>query len=321
MPSPDSARLALVVALGLVLAGCVGSSPAPQAGEGEPGIDEDQPPGRDSPGENENSADRPSNRTSDEPYRPGWPPKDEALIRPGTTVNGGVCTSNYVFRSPDNRTLYLASAAHCFDEESSANPVEVGEEVAIAGGEASGILVYNSQAEMREDGENHGVEMEYWNDLGLIEIPDEFRDQVHPAVLHFGGPTGLAAPASQGDEVVNFGNSTFRDGARPLDPRRGIVEEEHDWWTEYYPVPTSGVFGDSGSPVMTRDGEAIGLLSGIQLLHGTNGAGDLDDMLGYLHEQTNITVELATWHEFSPELLDTDAGASGGASDGSIAGR
>jgi hypothetical protein len=68
-----------------------------------------------------------------------WPAIGEAVIRPGVPVSSdtGSCTSNFVYRSPDNETLYLGLAAHCLEGREN-------ETVRIAGGAAEGIIAYNS---------------------------------------------------------------------------------------------------------------------------------------------------------------------------------
>lgn len=227
------------------------------------------------------------------PLDPGWPPVEDATVRPGVKIAGG-CTSNFVFSSPDNRTLYLGTAGHCVAD------VGEGDSVPIRGGEVEGTLAFASS----EDG----------LDFALVELPDDARGTVHPSVLELGGPSGLAETVQQGERVFVFGNSPYRDPtpADELDAREGYAVEGTDRTTEYHLYnPTIG--GDSGSPVLTVDGRALAS-------HATTGVDapveEGDDYpcvgcsTGYnvafgleRAQEEGLPVELKTWPlEASPEL-------------------
>lgn len=192
-------------------------------------------------------------------YQGGWASLEEAVIRPGVQVytpmgeGAAACTSNFLFRSPDNRTLYLGVAAHCFGEDPS-QAVPVGTVVHVGEIERAGTVAYN--------GWKHDDSAR--NDFGLVELRSDalVRSKVNPAVLYFGGPTGLM-PASQvtpGTHVLVYGHSPQRAPEDPDNPREGYVLEHSDGRTTVV-TDHPGIKGDSGSGLMTLDGQALGVLS------------------------------------------------------------
>lgn len=300
-------RLVVLLALSLAAAGCLGSGGDGTQSQAGPGSSGKAPPsdgdgggtGDEDANESEPAPEDGSSEGNETSMDPGWPPLDEAVVRPGVRVHDGACSTNFLFRTPTNTTLYIGTAAHCIDENEVEDPVPVGGNVSLAAGRAHGVVVYNSYQEMR----SHEEEFILENDLALVRIPDEFRGVTHPAVHHFGGPRGMTDAPSRGDEVVTFGNSSSRPGDA-LDPRRGVVEEQETWETDFYALPYPGIPGDSGAPVLTEDGDAVGVVSTLQLAPsvGANGATYLPRALDYLHAHANLTVELASWTGFDPGL-------------------
>ncbi|HET6406212.1 MAG TPA: trypsin-like peptidase domain-containing protein [Candidatus Thermoplasmatota archaeon] len=238
------------------------------------------------------------------PSTPGtisaWPSVGDALIRPGVQVVSptGQCTSNFVFASPDNATLYLGLAAHCVEG------LELGTEVDI-GKAAKGRLAYSSWATMADIGEKDEAVLDV-NDFALIEIDPSARKLVHPSVRHFGGPTALADSGSvaRGDKVLTYGNSGLRQQIDPASWHEGYVVETRDRSTTVYTV-TPGVPGDSGSAVLTGDGRALGILVTLTILPttGSNGVTHLDRALDYAREHAGLDARLATWPLEDPGLL------------------
>lgn len=230
-------------------------------------------------------------------HAPGWPDLSDAEIRPGVNVGGGSCTTNFLFSPADNSTLYIGSAAHCFGD------VAIGADVTVAGIEGAGTLAYCSWATIAEkdtcpeDTDDEGD----LNDFALVAIDPDHRDKVHPAVLGFGGPTGLATSAAQGDEVMSYGNSALRDAAPDdLDSRRGYVLSHSEWTTNFY-LAGPGIPGDSGSDLMKADGTALGVLTEIVIAPaaGSNVATNIAPALEYVNQNTDLELELVTW-----EMLD-----------------
>lgn len=236
------------------------------------------------------------------PIDPGWPPIEQATIRPGVTIAAGSCTANFVFHSLDNRTLFIGTAAHCFPD------AQIGDPVQIAGGAAQGRLAYSSFLAMEENGDSIDG-----NDFALVELPDEARDRVHPAMLSFGGPTGIAESASTGDRVFAHGNSTARPDATPGEagPREGVVTEHGTWTTGVY-FAGPGVPGDSGSPAITADGQALGVVITFEVAPqpASNNLANLAAVLGYANEHMAEPVALATWPLEDPSTVPEPAGST-----------
>lgn len=324
--------LALVLLAGAALAGCAtpGAEPDPLGPAGDPADptpDETTPPGRldDTPPPEGDPA--PTDNGSEEtppaspggsatpPPAPAWPALEDAKVRPGTQVfyQGSQCTSNFVFTSPDNRTLYLGVAAHCFGPAA-----EVGDPVDIGGGVATGTLAYSSWLVMGSDGGDPttgagavcSVEEDQAvcdsNDFALVRVDAASKPLVHPAMLHFGGPTALAPSPEvrEGDKVLTYGHSDLRFGLDVTNWHEGYVLLGPDPWTTTTYTATPGVPGDSGSGVLLGDGRAFGVLVTVQFapLAGANGVTSLDLALAYALEKAGLDARLATW-----DLLDEGA--------------
>lgn len=230
---------------------------------------------------------QPEPQPDPEEPEPSWPPIEQASIRPGVNVVDGACTSNFLFATPDNATLFLGTAAHCVDDK------EIGDPVTVAAGAAEGTLAYSSFHTMNETGDDIAA-----NDFALIELPDEARDRVHPAMLTFGGPTEISAEVGVGDKLYAHGNSTMRPGQTPEEagPREGYVTHHDEWETGMY-FAGPGIPGDSGSAVTTADGAALGTLVTLEIAPqpASNNVANLAATLAYANEHMDRTVELVTW--------------------------
>lgn len=238
---------------------------------------------------------------------PGWPDLEAATVRPGVqllpfVLAPGVelhdCTSNFVFRSPDNASLYLGTAAHCIDG------MNIGDAVSIADGAATGTLAYSSWATMDEIEEKDET-IRSLNDFALVRIDNESRAAVHPAMLRFGGPVGLleAEGAAVGDKVLSYGNSALRMRAEPTSWKEGMVRAVPNDWTYRVHFVTPGIPGDSGSGAMTADGRALGVVVTLGLLGGDNGVTSLARALEYARDVGGVEVELVTWDLLSSGVL------------------
>lgn len=183
-----------------------------------------------------------------------WAEASEAVVRPGVNIAGG-CTANFIFRSPDNRSLYIGTAAHCFNGPTNETTTELNETVAIAGGRAEGRLAFVGY---RQGGPADNAS----HDFALVEVAAEDRGSVYPGMYGYDGPRGFAEGVTVGDTVRTFGNSSLRDGADGLDARNGTVTDSRrqgDGTVRAIFRPPS-IPGDSGSPVITASGDAIGTL-------------------------------------------------------------
>lgn len=322
--------LALLAALAALLAGCVQPEALVPAGDvdvggngsagGNASTGGGSAPagGGRAPAEGGNSTgDAPDgNATSPTPRGPPieWPDPESAPVRPGVQVvtpDGSQCTSNFVFTSLDNATIYLGLAAHCVYGMALGDPLDVD------GGTAGGTLAYSSWLHTGHNEPNSpagdvctdetDAAVCAFNDFALVRIDDADRGLVHPAMKRFGGPTGLApaGTASTGDKVLTFGNSGLRAGLEATSPHEGVVLFGDDGWTTTIYTATPGVPGDSGSGVMLGDGSALGVLVTIGLTPypASNGVSTLETLLAWMTERTGMEVQLATWELLDPGLL------------------
>lgn len=278
---------ALAVALIVLLAGCLGAAEPLKPADtdedsGGDGLDGDPLYGnetdpRDTGGNGSwdggNGTDNSTNGNStggdddnvtgnDSRLPPEWPDLADAKIRPGMAIllGNAFCTTNFVFRSTTNDTLYIGTAAHCVGR--------IGQEVQVVehqvplvtynDGPVIGRVVYSSWATLGED----PTDAQLMNDFALIEVQEDSIGLVHPAMLHFGGPVKVADGGSikSGEKVLAAGNTPVRPGPDQLDGLEGKVMSAGGTWSfEAYFTPYSWG-GDSGSGVMTADGEAAGIL-------------------------------------------------------------
>lgn len=277
------------------------------------------------------NATRPDNGTTDGPSQqtgsrdPGdWAPIDEAEIRPGVRVVGDedvsaveeqledryACTTNFVFTGPANRSVYLGTAAHCFGDLSDPCTteeypgVEPGASVDIQGAEHPGRLVYSSFHTMVQEGQNTSAAACASNDFALVEVNASDRAHVNPAVHRWGGPTGQSDEASVGERVLTYGRSPYRYQADQADDREGAVYDQTEWRVLFYPA--SSLPGDSGSSLLTEEGEALGVVDSIGLYcapqimedctkpsSGANRATLLEPAVDYMEAHTDLDVSLA----------------------------
>jgi hypothetical protein len=129
-----------------------------------------------------------------------------------------------------------------------------------------------------------------YNDLALVQIDPADVSSVNPSVPGFGGPTGLGI-AAQGDTVYSYGNSELRLGISQLSPKQGIVATvDGNGWSYNVYTFTPGIPGDSGSGFLNASGQAIGVLSTLDLAPtpGSNGVGNLVNELNYMHAHSSF---------------------------------
>jgi Trypsin len=222
------------------------------------------------------------------------PSAASAVVTPGaqTFTDGAQCTANFVFR--DGGGTYLGQAAHCSgtggatetdgcDSESLPN----GTPVEIASASQPGTMVYNSWITMQARGETNPDVCAY-NDFALVKLSAADAATVDPTVPRFGGPTSVADPPSNtGATVYTYGNSSLRGGVTQLSPKQGtVVQSQGNGWSRDVYTATPGIPGDSGSGFLSSTGQAIGVLSTVQLapLAGSNGVGNLSKELAYANQ-------------------------------------
>lgn len=219
-----------------------------------------------------------------------WAPASTATVHPGvqTYTEGAQCTSNFVFQ--EGTAVLLGQAAHCSGtggqtetDGCTSGSLPVGTPVEVSGATKPGHLAYNSWLTMQANGEKDPNTCAY-NDLALIRLDSADIGTVNPSVPGFGGPTGVGSVGGLGSTVYSYGNSELRGGITKLSPKQGIViENEGNGWSHIVSTVTPGIPGDSGSGFMNESGQAVGVLSTLQILPlaGTNGVGDLAKELAY----------------------------------------
>src|SRR5918996_3765038 len=219
-----------------------------------------------------------------------WAPADSAAIRPGnqTVTEGGQCTSNFVFQDASN--VYIGQAAHCSGTGAAtetdgcdSGSLPLGTPVEIDGASRPGTMVYNSWLTMQARGEPNPDACEY-NDFALVRSDPADVGNVNPSVPGFGGPTGVGE-AADGSTVYSYGNSSLRGGVTKLSPKQGVLmQNQGNGWSHNVVTLTPGIPGDSGSGFVNGTGQAIGVLSTLQLapLPASNGVGDLAKELAYM---------------------------------------
>jgi hypothetical protein len=227
-----------------------------------------------------------------------WAPAGTAPIHPGvqTRTEGGQCTSNFVFQ--EGATVYLGQAAHCSGtggqtetDGCTSGSLPLGTPVQVSGATKPGTLAYNSWLTMQASGETDPDTCAY-NDLALVRLDPADVARVNPSVPGFGGPSGVGTVGDLGSTVYSYGNSELRGGITKLSPKQGVViQNEGNGWSHNVATLSPGIPGDSGSGFLNDSGEAIGVLSTLQLapLAGSNGVGDIGKELAYLRSHTSLT--------------------------------
>ena len=206
-----------------------------------------------------------------------------AFVQPGGLVknaeSAGPCTLSFLFAGSDGRR-YIATAGHCFHGSQSQEPRHwplgrgpaAYDEQGRRLGEWAFWAYFSGQ--LRDVEKRPHVE---W-DLALIRLDPSVA--ASPELVHFGGPTGyrtgttttpfLAHSVGNGEGVGYLKENDAR-----LVPARtfavGAMTEEQEVGVVGYAYA-----GDSGSPVISDDGLAIGMLQGLTYTKGgATGAGTL----------------------------------------------
>jgi hypothetical protein len=254
------------------------------------------------------------------PVAAAWAPAGQATVHPGVQVftEGAQCTSNFVFE--DSANVYLGQAAHCSGTGGqtetngcTSSSLPIGTPVQISGASRPGTLVYNSWLTMQARKESNPSTCAF-NDLALIRVDPADVGKVNPSVPGFGGPTGVGSAGGLGSTVYSYGNSELRGGVTKLSPKQGIVvQNEGEGWSHDVLTATPGIPGDSGSGFMNESGQAIGILSTLQLapLAGSNGVGDIAKELAYMRANSAFSeVQLVRGTEpFKPNLAEAILGS------------
>jgi hypothetical protein len=250
-----------------------------------------------------------------------WAPQSSATIHPGVmtfsaapSFLGGAsqCTANFVYTDSAGN-VYLGQAAHCTStgantatDGCNTQSLALGTPVYGTGlvnggvqpGPLIGTLAYNSWLTMQARGEKDANTCAF-NDLALIKVDPSQVGNVNPTVPTWGGPNGTAGGASSaGSLVYSYGNSILRAGMSILSPKVGVslgdLEGSGGWSEDLYTV-TPGIPGDSGSGYLDASGNALGVLSTVEIapIVLSNGVGTLANELAYANMATGAGYAVA----------------------------
>lgn len=246
-------------------------------------------------------------------------------IHPGvqTTSPTGQCTANFIF--DDGTDVFIGQAAHCTGtgEATDTNGCTAGSlpledtKVQIQGADHPGTLAYSSWVAMQAVDESDPNACAY-NDFALVRLHPDDHDEVDPSIPVFGGPHGVDTDgAASGESVYTYGNSSLRLGLTQLSPHVGTsLGTTGDRWTSTIYTVTPGLPGDSGSAVVSQDGEALGILVtlGLAPLPASNGVTSLDRALNYARDKGGMSdgLSLVDGSEpFSGNILSVLGGLTG----------
>jgi hypothetical protein len=192
------------------------------------------------------------------------------------------CTANFVFT--DGSSQYIGTARHCTDR--------VGQEVTMQV-DTTTLAVVGTVAKMTT---GEGVP---GNDWALIKIDPAVAATwgVDPAVPVLGGPQGVYS-ACDATPVTYYGHG-YGVAVGPGKVEGGVATNLYD---DGYGWLGFGAPGDSGSPVLTAGGQAIGDFTHLLV--------DTSAYLGNDHAGTRITKILS---QFGVRLVNADGTTSGAA--------
>lgn len=179
-------------------------------------------------------------------------------VRPGANVQtseGSGGTLNFLFRGSDGHR-YVATAGHLLADEETHVWKGTGPTARIDDGTVIGRAVFASNF-------NGGD-----RDFALIKLKRGVKSD--PAVCHWGGPTGINDDLSDEPTVLRlYGKGT---GIGDVVPARTMLAANT---SNEMIVGATGVvmLGDSGSPVISEDGRAVGIQFLAGVIFGSNVAG------------------------------------------------
>jgi hypothetical protein len=245
---------------------------------------------------------------------PTWAPASSAAVHPGvqTVTDGGQCTANFVFYDGAGNE-YIGQAAHCSGTDGNtatdgctSGSLPTGTPVEVGGASQPGTMVYNSWLTMQQLGEANPDTCAF-NDLALVKLNAADFGKVNPSIPFWGGPTGVGTGAA-GENTYTYGNSSLRGGVTTLSPKQGkVLSVDANGWSYNVYTATPGIPGDSGSAFLNASGQAMGVLSTVQIapLAGSNGVGDVGRELAYAQAHGGFSgLTLATGTEpFNPNAM------------------
>lgn len=159
-------------------------------------------------------------------------------IQPGALMVGG-CTMNFIFRDPAG-ALYFGTAGHCAGG--------IGHELGVVGVDGQvAVVVYD------------GCALGPGNctlDFALARIFPAFHDRVNPTVCHWGGPMDVNVAPRTGQTTHMYGQGSIYGLTSGTRARMGVLIGASVIEVTYLGFAQAG---DSGSPVLSGDGRALGV--------------------------------------------------------------
>jgi len=244
-------------------------------------------------------------------------------IHPGvqTFTNGAQCTANFIFR--DATGTYIGQAAHCSGTGGNtetngctSGSLPIGTQVTVTGASKPGTMVYNSWLTMQQVTHETNADVCQYNDLALVKLDPADAGNVDPTVPFWGGPVGTnTAGAPSGSKVYSYGNSELRGGATQLSPKTGVsLGDRASGWSHVVSTASPGIPGDSGSAFLDATGNALGVLSTIEV--GTpggvdNGVGDINKEVNYMHAHSSIAAPIVLGGPFNGNQVPIGGGLGG----------
>ncbi len=206
----------------------------------------------------------------------GYDEVDDPPIHPGMRLFFAFedqytqCTAGFLFWSPAGDAAFLSVSAHCLHV---IGDVPLGGPaygtIPGPGVRPIGAVVFDGWAEHQG---------ERVRDFALIRLLD--RDgilaQTSPSVPYWGGPLGLAASDAlvAGQAVVAYGNALERGNASDNPTRGTLTFAAAGNLRARLDRPT--IVGDSGGPLLTADGLALGILHGSETWTSKASSASLD---------------------------------------------
>ncbi|MEY2432426.1 MAG: hypothetical protein QOC92_2151, partial [Acidimicrobiaceae bacterium] len=158
---------------------------------------------------------------------------------------------------------------------------------------AVGTMVYNSWLTMQSAPKETDPETCQYNDLAIIKLNSADYGKVNPSIPRWGGPIATnTSGTATGDTVYTYGNSSLRGGLTQTSPKKGVsLGDSTNRWSHDVYTATPGIPGDSGSAFLDKLGNALGVLSTVQVapLSGSNGVGDVGLEVAYMQAHSSFT--------------------------------
>lgn len=207
---------------------------------------------------------------------------DERPVQPGapyypdaSNTLAGSCTLNFIFRDPVG-TLFVGTAGHCHRD------MPIGTRAGVPGVGAFGSLAFV---------EEYSDPLR-WMDFALIQIDADKHHLVDPAMRVYGGPTDVQTVFTPGTPTLLYGHPVIisaTEATRALRP--GVLEyvkEDPNWVPNpgWYVATNPTYAGNSGGPIITIDGKALGVVSFLAVQDkGLTGGPTIETSLAWMIEQ------------------------------------